>query len=71
MGVLASQVWPQVIKEPIVNEATVATCDLGLRLDLGIRGVWQPQGMSVSPVGSIVYSIYVACSVRFGWNLQL
>ena len=26
-----------------MNEATVATCDPGLRLDLGIRGVWQPQ----------------------------
>ena len=39
IGDLASQVWPQVIKEPIVNEATVASCDPGLRLDLGIRGV--------------------------------
>ena len=43
IGDLASQVWPQVIKEPIVNEATVASCDPGLRLDLGTRGVWQPQ----------------------------
>ena len=34
IGELASQVWPQVIKELIVNEATVATGDPGLRLDL-------------------------------------
>ena len=34
---------PQVIKEPIVNEATAISSDPGLRLDLGIRGVWQPQ----------------------------
>ena len=26
-----------------MNEVTVATGDPGLRLDLGIRGVWQPQ----------------------------
>ena len=43
IGDLASQVWPQVIKEPIVNEATATSSDPGLRLDLGIRGVWQPQ----------------------------
>eukprot|EP00731_Ephydatia_muelleri_P019517 Em0012g342a len=43
IGDLASQVRPQVIKEPVVNEATVTTGDPGLRLDLGIRGVWQPQ----------------------------
>ena len=35
--------WPQVINEPVVNEATVATGDPGLRLDLGTRGVWQLQ----------------------------
>ena len=43
LGDLASQVWPQVIKEPIVNETTATSSDPGLRLDLGIRGVWQPQ----------------------------
>ena len=43
IGDLASQVWPQVIMEPIVNEATATSSDPGLRLDLGIRGVWQPQ----------------------------
>ena len=43
IGNLASQVWPPVIKEPIVNEATATSSDPGLRLDLGIRGVWQPQ----------------------------
>ena len=40
IGDLASQVWPQV---HIVNESIVASCDPGLRLDLGIRGVWQPK----------------------------
>ncbi|KAL5477407.1 hypothetical protein EMCRGX_G024203 [Ephydatia muelleri] len=29
--------------EPVVREADVKTADGGLRLDLGIRGVWQPQ----------------------------
>ena len=43
IGDLVSQLWPQVIKEPIVNEATATSSDPGLRLDLGIRGVWQPQ----------------------------
>ncbi|KAL5491334.1 hypothetical protein EMCRGX_G016606 [Ephydatia muelleri] len=33
----------QIIKEPIVNESTVTSSDPGLRLDLGIRCVWQPQ----------------------------
>ena len=33
----------KIIKEPIVNEATATSSDPGLRLDLGIRGVWQPQ----------------------------
>ena len=37
---LASQVWPKVIKEPIVNEATATSSDPGLRLDLGIREVF-------------------------------
>ena len=43
IGDLASQVWSQAIKEPILNEATATSSDPGLRLDLGIRGVWQPQ----------------------------
>ena len=43
IGDLASQVWPQVIKEPIVNEATATSSDPGLRLELAIRGVWKPQ----------------------------
>ena len=44
--------WPQVIKEPIVNEATATSSDPGLRLDLGIRGVWQPQVEALSIVRS-------------------
>ena len=43
IGDLASPVWTQVIKEPIVNEATVTSGDPGLGLDMGIRGAWQPQ----------------------------
>ena len=43
IGDLANKVWPQVIQEPIVNEATATSSDPGLRLDLEIRGVWQPQ----------------------------
>ena len=43
IGDLASQVWSQVIKEPIVNEATATSSDPELRRDLGITGVWQPQ----------------------------
>ncbi|KAL5505424.1 hypothetical protein EMCRGX_G006855 [Ephydatia muelleri] len=42
-GDIASQVWTHVIKEPVVREADVKNADGGLRLDLGIRGVWQPQ----------------------------
>ena len=42
-GDMAAQVWSQVTKEPVVREADVSTGDDGLRLDLGIRGAWQPQ----------------------------
>ena len=35
--------WTHVIKEPVVREADVNNADGGLLLDLGIRGVWQPQ----------------------------
>ena len=35
--------WSKVIKEPTVNKATVISSDPRLRLDLGVRGVWQPQ----------------------------
>ena len=43
IGDIASQVWTHVIKEPVVREADVKNADGGLRLDVGIRGVWQPQ----------------------------
>ena len=33
-----------------MNEVTVATGDPGLRLDLGIRGVWQPQAEALYDV---------------------
>ncbi|KAL5473657.1 hypothetical protein EMCRGX_G028166 [Ephydatia muelleri] len=36
------------MKERIVNEATATSSDPGLRLDLGIRGVWQPQVEALS-----------------------
>ena len=38
-----SRVWPQVIREHIVQYDNKSLHDQGLRLDLGIRGVWQPQ----------------------------
>ena len=40
---MAALVWPQVIREPVVREGDPASDDPGLRLDLRIRGVWQPQ----------------------------
>ena len=43
LGDMAALVWPQVIREPVVREGDPASGDPGLRLDLGIRGVWQPQ----------------------------
>ena len=43
LGNMAALVWPQVIREPVVREGDPASDDPGLRLDLGIRGVWQPQ----------------------------
>ena len=43
-GDLASLVWGQVQREPIVCEVTVdGTCDVTLIADLRIHGVWQPQ----------------------------
>ena len=43
LGDISSEVWPSVIKEPIVREADPSSYDVGLRLDLGVRGVWLPQ----------------------------
>ena len=43
LGDLAALVWPQVIREPVVQEGDPASNDPGLCLDLGIQGVWQPQ----------------------------
>ena len=40
---MAALVWPQVIREPVIREGDPASDDSGLRLDLGIRGVWLPQ----------------------------
>ena len=39
LGDMAALVWPQVIREPVVQEDDPASGDLGLCLDLGIRGV--------------------------------
>lgn len=43
LGDMAAMVWPQVIKEPVVQEGDPALNDPGPHLDLGIQGVWQPQ----------------------------
>ena len=39
IGDIAVQVWIQV-GEPIVREAETQVSDSGLRLNLGVRGVW-------------------------------
>ena len=43
LGDMVGMVWPQVIMEPFVKEGDLAMNDPGLRLDLGICGVWQPR----------------------------
>ena len=47
LGDISSEVWPSVLLEPllepIVREADPSSNDVGLRLDLGVRGVWSPQ----------------------------
>ena len=43
LGDLAALVWPQHIREPMVQEGDPASDDPGLRRNLGIWGVWQPQ----------------------------
>ena len=37
---MAALVWP---REPVVQEDDPASGDPGLRLDIGIQGVWKPQ----------------------------
>jgi len=41
VGDLATLVWGQVVSEPVVRDAS-ANCE-ALIVDLGIRGVWEPQ----------------------------
>ena len=43
IGDIAAQVWTQVVGQPIVREAETRVGDSGLRLDLGLCGVGQPQ----------------------------
>ena len=45
IGDLASVVFKEVVKEPVVQEANDAECVPSLMADLSIRGVWQPQTM--------------------------
>ena len=40
---MAALVWPQVIREPVIREGDPASDNPGLRIDLGIQGVWLPQ----------------------------
>ena len=37
---MAAQVWSQVLREPIIKEADSKADGPGLRVDLGIQGVW-------------------------------
>ena len=43
LGDMAALVWTQVVREPVVQEDDPASGDPSLHIDLGIRGVWQPQ----------------------------
>ena len=43
LGDMATVVWPQVIREPVVREGYPVLDDSSLHLDLGIQGVSQPQ----------------------------
>ena len=47
IGDIAAQVWTQVFREPIVREAEKRVGESGLRLDLGVCGVWQPQAVAL------------------------
>ena len=42
-GDLASLAWNQVMKEPVVKEASKSTNSPALVADLSVRGVWSPQ----------------------------
>ncbi len=44
---LSSLVWSQVVKEPLIDENNVNDC---LKADIGIRGAWQSQSMSLFDV---------------------
>ena len=39
LGDMSSEVWPSVLKEPVVRETDPLSNDVGLRLGLGVRGV--------------------------------
>ena len=50
IGDLASHVYKEVVKEPIVQEANDAEGVPSLIADLNIRGVWQPQTVALFDV---------------------
>ena len=45
---LSSQIWSQTIKEPVIDDSPDS--DRNLKADIGIRGVWQSQAMSLYDV---------------------
>ena len=47
VGDLASLVWNQVLREPVVRDADDANAIPALVADLSIRGVWQPQAVAL------------------------
>ena len=47
---LASIVYKEVLKEPVVQEANSAEGVASLIADLSIRGVWQPQTLALFDV---------------------
>jgi hypothetical protein len=40
---MASLVWSDVVREPVVRDASVVNDEPALIADLGVRGVWEPQ----------------------------
>ena len=50
IGSLASIVYKEVLKEPVVQEANDAEGVASLITDLSIRGVWQPQTLALFDV---------------------
>ena len=56
------------IKEPIAGEAEPTTADVGLRLVLGVRGVWQPQTGALFDIRIINLLVHGTTMLGRDWN---